>query len=188
MLYFLMRKTSFFFSMLLVVSACAPKFSKPNTTTQELITEPVIAGTWILRSVLMGDAMDVPCGFFNEGKVHEMNVVFHPQTVSNEVKLQVTGQSSVNQFMGTYTILSFDRATQIGKIKMGPLVVTKMAASNPDFMECEKRYLSYLEHAADFKLEGNQLQLIKSFPLPNDGKGNIPFGESYKTILYLNKK
>ena len=121
-----------------------------------------IESTWVLKSVLMGDAMDMPCGFSNEGKIKEMNLTLTSEKEISGEKKKLFGQSSVNDFMGWYTILSFDEKTKTGKIKFEPLVSTKMASENTTLMECENRYLSYLEKMVDFKLVNNQLQLINT--------------------------
>jgi heat shock protein HslJ len=88
--------------------------------------------------------------------------------------------------MGWYTILSFDKKTKTGKIKFEPLVSTKMASENTTLMECENRYLSYLEKMVDFMLVNNQLQLINTTKFVSNS--NLYPSESYSTILYFEKK
>ncbi len=158
------------------------------TTSKQLAVTNDIEGTWVLKYVLMGDAMDKPCGFINEGKVKEMNVTFTSEKIAGTSRMKLYGQSSVNSFRGSYSILSYDEKTQTGKIKLEQVASTNMAAVNPDLMDCETRYLSYLERSEDFKIVEGKLQLIKSTPLPNNGHGNIPFGDSYKNVLYFDEK
>lgn len=145
-----------------------------------------IESTWVLKSVLMGDAMDMPCGFSNEGKIKEMNLTLTSEKEISGEKKKLFGQSSVNDFMGWYTILSFEKKTKTGKIKFEPLVSTKMASENTTLMECENRYLSYLEKMVDFKLVNNQLQLINTTKFVSNS--NLYPSESYSTILYFEKK
>lgn len=145
-----------------------------------------IEGTWVLKSVLMGDAMDMPCGFSNEGKIKEMNLTLTSEKEISGEKKKLFGQSTVNDFMGWYTILSFDEKTKTGKIQFEPLVSTKMASENTTLMECENRYLSYLEKMVDFKLVNNQLQLINTTKFVSNS--NLYPSESYSTILYFEKK
>ena len=145
-----------------------------------------IESTWVLKSVLMGDAMDMPCGFSNEGKIKEMNLTLTSEKEISGEKKKLFGQSSVNDFMGWYTILSFDEKTKTGKIKFEPLVSTKMASENTTLMECENRYLSYLEKMVDFKLVNNQLQLINTTKFVSNS--NLYPSESYSTILYFEMK
>jgi hypothetical protein len=159
-----------------------------NTNFDTISTKNLLEGTWVLKYVLMGDAMDKPCGFVNEGKVKEMSLTFTSEKLEGTDQIKLHGQSSVNNFMGSYTILYYDENLKTGKIKFSQLASTKMAAVNPNFMDCETRYLSYLESSEDFKIVDGKLQLIKSTPLPNNGNGNIPFGESYKNVLYFDKK
>jgi len=147
-----------------------------------------IEGTWVLKSVLMGDAMDMPCGFSNEGKIKEMNLTLTSEKEISGEKKKLFGQSSVNDFMGWYTILSFDEKTKTGKIKFEPLVSTKMASENTTLMECENRYLSYLEKMVDFKIEDEKLQLSITLNPLNGNVGKDPFAENYKICFYLIKK
>ncbi len=147
-----------------------------------------IEGTWVLKNVLMGDAMDVPCGFMNEGKVKEMNLTFTAEKVDVRGQKKLYGRSSVNDFIGGYTILSYDSTTKTGKIKLDPFVSTRMASVDPTFMNCENRYFSYLEKSEDFKIENGKLQLSKTYPLVKGDTVNFPFGESYKNVLYFYKK
>ena len=61
--------------------------------------------------------MDASCGFINGGKVKEMNVTFTSEKGAASDKYKLHGQSSVNNFSGSYTILSYDKKTKTGKIK-----------------------------------------------------------------------
>jgi len=99
------------------------------------------------------------------------------------------GQSSVNNFSGGYTVLSYDEKFKTGKIQFSPLISTKMAAIDQSFMECENRYFLFLQKSEDFKIEGGKLQLSKTYPLPKgDSTSNSPWGESYKNVLYFERK
>lgn len=169
-------------SIALLIVGCSNTRSVLNKNTY---SKP-IESTWVLKSVLMGDAMDMPCGFSNEGKSREMNLTLTSEKEISGEKKKLFGQSTVNDFMGWYTILSFDEKTKTGKIKFEPLVSTKMASENTTLMECENRYLSYLEKMVDFKLVNNQLQLINTTKFVSNS--NLYPSESYSTILYFEKK
>ncbi|OIN58971.1 META domain-containing protein [Arsenicibacter rosenii] len=144
-----------------------------------------LKGTWVLKSVLMGDAMDAACGFMNEGKVQEMNVTFTQESVGDKGELKLYGQSSVNTFAGSYTIDSYDMAAKRGKLNIGALAVTKMNSPNAEFMNCETRYLTYLSKAVDFSINADgQLELSNTVKL--NGSGSL-IGESYKSALYFSK-
>lgn len=144
-----------------------------------------LKGTWVLKNVLMGDAMDAACGFMNEGKVQEMNVTFTQESAGDKGELKLYGQSSVNSFSGSYTIDSYDAAAKTGKLKIGVLAVTKMGSPNAEFMNCETRYLTYLSKAVDFSINANgQLELSNTVKLTGSGS---PIGESYKSALYFSK-
>lgn len=183
-------KTNLIYLVILSAIGCsAPKqVSTENQTSKPETTSNPLEGTWVLKNVLMGDAMDVSCGFANEGKVKEMNLTFTLEKgLSGDIK-KLYGQSSVNDFSGGYTVLSYDEKSKTGKIQFSPLISTKMAAVEPTFMECENRYFLYLQKSEDFKIEGGKLQLSKTYPLAKGDTGNSPFGDSYKNVLYFEKK
>ena len=176
-----------FFIYLATLSSMSCSAPKQVTTKSGAINNP-LEGTWVLSNVLMGDAMDAPCGFMNEGKIKEMNLTFTSEKGPTGEKSKLNGQSSVNTFLGNYTVLSYDKKTNTGKIELDALISTKMASVNPAFMECETRYLTYLQKVEDFKIEDGKLQLSKTYPLPKGDTGHSPFGDSYKNILYFKKK
>lgn len=182
-----MNKKMIILVLLTSIAACTTnkKTAIDGETNNEIASSIPINGTWVLKNVLMGDAMDAPCGFRNLDKVKEMNITF--ATDANGT-MSLQGQSSVNSFSGKYSIKSYDAKSKTGKIKIEKIVSTRKAAIDPDFMECETRYFSYLENTEEFKIEEGKLQLIKSTPLPKSDYGNAPFGETYKSILYFDKK
>ena len=184
-----MKKNFIYLVILSTIGCSAPKqVSTENQTSKPESNSNPMKGTWVLKNVLMGDAMDAPCGFVNEGKVKEMNLTFTSEKgLSGDIK-KLHGQSSVNDFSGGYTVLSYDEKSKTGKIQFSPLISTKMAAVEPAFMDCESRYFLYLQKSEDFKIEGGKLQLSKSYPLAKGDTGNSPFGESYKNVLYFEKK
>ncbi len=171
-------------SFTIISCSTSNQTSLESLNTQRLTAFSNLEGTWILKNVLMGDAMDAPCGFMNEGKVKEMNVTFTSEKLTETECMKLYGQSSVNEFMGGYIILSYDADTKTGKIKFEPLVATRMASVDPAFMDCENRYFSYLEIAEDFKIENGKLQLSKTY----DNAVNSPFDNSYNNVLYFDKK
>lgn len=183
-------KTNLIYLVILSAIGCsAPKqVSTENQTSKPETTSSPLEGTWVLKNVLMGDAMDAPCSFVYEGKVKEMNLTFTLEKGFSGDRKKLYGQSSVNDFSGGYTILAYDEKSKTGKIQFSPLISTKMAAVEPTFMECENRYFLYLQKSEDFKIEGGKLQLSKSYPLAKGDTGNSPFGESYKNVLYFEKK
>lgn len=138
-----------------------------------------LAGTWVLKSILLGDMMDLPCGVKNEGKIEPITLTF--STTKDETgAMTLNGRSSVNTYFSAYSLVSFDEATQIGKIKIAAIGSTKMA-STPDLMQCESRYFSMLSEAVDFQLSTvsgkTQLELgvlaNQKIASPLGGKGNL---------------
>jgi len=184
-----MKKISILLMFFTIISCSnSNQTSLESLNTQRITAFSNLEGTWILKNVLMGDALDAPCGFMNEGKVKEMNVTFTSEKLTETECMKLYGQSSVNEFMGGYTILSYDAATKTGKIKFESLFSTKMASVDPNFMDCENRYFSYLEKAEDFKIENGKLQLSKTYRLAYDNAGNSPFDNIYNNVLYFDKK
>lgn len=184
-----MKKQFLYLVILSSIGCSSPKQVFTESETSKLIpTKDPLEGSWILKNVLMGDALDASCGFANVGKVKEMNLTLTSEKgFSGDIK-KMFGQSSVNDFTGEYTVLSYDEKSKTGKIEFSPLMSTKMAALDPTLMECESRYFSYLQKSEDFKIEGGKLQLSNTYPLAKGDSGNSPFDQSYKNVLYLEKK
>ena len=184
-----MKKNLLYLAILTTIGCKSPKLvTTEKVTPQQTTSNNPIEGTWVLKNVLEGDAVHAPCGFDNEGKVKEMNLTFTAEKGATGDKKKLHGQSSVNDFSAGYTILSYDKKTKIGKIQLDPLISTKMAAIDQSFMECENRYFLFLQKSEDFKIEDGKLQLSKTYPLAKGDIGNSPFGESYKNVLYFEKK
>ena len=174
----LMKKYIYLVALLLVGCSNTKKINKESTTRNPL------EGTWVLKNILMGDAMDVSCGFVNEGKVREMTITFSSDKVDSKFKLY--GNSSVNDFSGTYSLLNYNDTIHSGKLLIHPLSATKMASINSSWMACENRYLSNLEKMEEFKVSNNRLQLIHSFKIIKySDSASVEF---YQTILYFDKK
>lgn len=181
-MYFILKNLIALFTFLIV--GC--------TNTKSIIKETIylnpIEGTWVLKNVLMGDAMDKPCGFSNEGEKKEMNLTFTAENSFTGDKKKLYGQSSVNDFFGWYTILSFNKKSKTGKIQFFSLNSTKMASIETAFMDCENRYFSFLEKSEDFKIEEGRLQLSKTYSIPKAKTGNLPFVDNYRNVLFFDKK
>lgn len=168
----------------IAISSC-----KENTVAVESVILPnQLEGTWVLTRVLMGDMVDMPCGFANEGKVQPMTITFTTEKVANTSTMKLSGQSSVNQFFGSYVVNSFNETTGTGRIKMGALGSTNMASS-ADLMDCESRYFSMLSKSVDFKLElvNGKLQLEMGVKHPITGNITQPM-EGLDNLLYFEKK
>lgn len=173
-----MKKYIYLVALLLVGCSNTKKINKESTTRNPL------EGTWVLKNILMGDAMDVSCGFVNEGKVREMTITFSSDKVDSKFKLY--GNSSVNDFFGSYSLLNYNDTIHSGKLLIHPLAATKMASFDSSWMACENRYLSNLEKMEEFIVLNNRLQLIHSVKIvPNPNSSLVEF---YQTILYFDKK
>jgi heat shock protein HslJ len=175
-----MKKTIVVTWIMFTFIACKPI---QNMTMMNQDKNP-LKKTWILKKVLMGDALDAPCGFINEDKVNEMYITFSEENENGVIKFKFNGQSSVNSFIGSYTILSYDVKTNTGKIKINPILSTKKASENFSFNECENRFFKFLETSEEFKINGNKLELYKTTKLEN----NQETLSSYTIKLYFDKK
>ncbi len=179
-----MKKISIFLIALTTISCSNYKKNNLDTASEEKTTQNVLEGTWILKSVLSGDIMDTPCGIENNV---EINIVFEAQK-EGEKNINFSGQSSVNSFSGSCTILSFDEKTKSGKIKFGPIASTKMASIAKEYQDCENRYFSILQVTEDFTIKNNKLELIKSIPMSKSDIENGTFNEGNNLILFFDKK
>ncbi len=115
-------------------------------------TENKLAGDWVLTNVFLGDAIDTPCGYTTKLD-KTMTIQFDTKKLENESSptFSVSGQSAVNRFFSSYSILSFDSGTGRGKIKMGVVGGTKMAGP-AELMDCESRYYSFIQEAESFEV------------------------------------
>lgn len=139
-----------------------------------------LAGTWVLKSILLGDMMDLPCGISNEGKFEPITLELTTTKDETGAVLLLNGRSSVNQYSGSYALESYDETTKTGKLKMSPIGSTKMGGS-PELMQCESRYFLLLGQAVDYQLSTingkQQLELgvlsTQKSVAPIGGKGNF---------------
>ncbi|MGL4632389.1 MAG: hypothetical protein ACRCVT_14400 [Leadbetterella sp.] len=111
------------------------------------------SGEWTLKNVFLGDAIDGPCSWEANGyKTMTFNFK-NEKTNSNAegTEFIANGQSSVNQFYTSYKVLSFDKSTNRGKIKMGGVGGTKIGGPTP-LIECESRYYGLISSSQDFEI------------------------------------
>jgi hypothetical protein len=174
-----------FFVLLFVTFAMGSCKKDTVVVASEAVLPNQLEGTWVLKRVLMGDMVDMPCGFVNEGKIQPMTLTFTTEKEGDASQMKLHGQSSVNRFFGSYTLTSFNKATGTGKIKLGALGSTKMASSS-DLMDCESRYFSMLSESVDFKIESVngivQLEMGVKHPIT----GSVSQG--LDNLLYFEKK
>jgi len=144
-----------YFSLLLFFSL----FKIDSCTEMEIqssVNSNEILGDWIYKNRFLGDAIDTPCGYAVTN-VRELTLKVEENT-ENKENLKLTGNSAVNMLFADLKILTFDKATGIGTLKIEHLGSTKMAGP-PDLMQCEQGYFEMLNDAADFKIENNKLMI-----------------------------
>jgi heat shock protein HslJ len=113
-----------------------------------------IEGTWIFKEFFLGDAIMLGCGWEAED-VRTMTLIIEQD--GDEFK--VSGSAPVNNYFGSFQLLSFDDKLTQGKIKVGPLGSTKMAGPAP-LMQCENMYFQMLQEAGDIGFsESGELQI-----------------------------
>jgi heat shock protein HslJ len=124
---------------------------------EEFALQDDLGGNWVLKNVFLSDAIDTPCGWeAGEHNALTMNVTKDGDSYS------FSGKSAVNNYFGTFSILSYNETTRTGKIKSGPIGSTKMAGPAP-LMNCEQRFFNQLETAIDFSIEENGVLKIGTF-------------------------
>jgi hypothetical protein len=150
-------------------------------------SDNALEGTWTLKNVLMGDAMDMPCGFGSEGKVRDMNITFTSDKTSGGA-MKLSGQSSVNTFFAEYNIESFDTSSKVGKIKMGAIGSTKIGGDSI-LMACENRYFSFLQNAVKFTINSdnnNKIEVLQMSYSISGVPGGV-FGGEYTNTLFFER-
>lgn len=139
----------------LIISFFITQMSSCETSNIDAQSE--ITGNWVLKNVFLSDAIDTPCGW--EAGEHEpltLNITRDGDSYS------FSGKSAVNNYFGTFSILSYNETTRTGKIKSGPIGSTKMAGPAP-LMNCEQRFFNQLETAIDFSIDENGVLKIGTF-------------------------
>ncbi len=144
-----------------------------------------VVGEWVLQRVFLGDVVDTPCGW--EAPEHrEMTLKITRDAVNNDPGTYVlNGQSSVNQFFGSYAVKSFDKAKQRGTIRMGAVGGTKMAGPEP-LMRCEYRYYSLLEQSEEFLFVEDEGKVFLHLGIFK--KDNTPSRDGGTYLIFEKKK
>jgi heat shock protein HslJ len=127
-------------------------------------------GKWVLKYKFLGDAIDTPCGYAVEN-VREITLEISEDS-ENKGMYRFNGQSAVNQFFGTFSIVSTDSKTGINYIKVGPIGSTKMAGPQ-ELMECEGYLFEFINNVESFRIQEGNLHLgrFKTDPTPSRDGG-----------------
>lgn len=156
---------------LLQINACSKVEVSENINSK-------LVGTWVLKNIFLGDAIDTPCGYATTG-VRELTLVV---TEDQETKtLKIAGQSAINVYNGSLSIISSDTANGISTIKIGPLGSSKMAGP-PALIECETRLYNFLNEAPELRLgESGELNIGRF------KKDNTPSRDGGTYLIYEKK-
>lgn len=126
-----------------------------------------IEGIWIFKEFFLGDAILSGCGWEAE-EVREMSI-----TIKKEgEKYEFSGFGPVNNYFGSFDLLSLNENLNQGKIKVDAIGSTKMAGPEP-LMQCESMYFEMLQEASDIGFsEDGELRIGRfrtSESSPRDG-------------------
>ncbi len=153
-----------------------------NSCSKEEVSDKIdskLVGTWVLKNVFLGDAIDTPCGYATKG-VRELTMVISEDTESKTLK--ISGQSAINVYNGSLSIISSDTSNGISTIKIGALGSSKMAGP-PDLMECETRLYNFLNEAPELRISDTGELNIGRFK-----KDNTPSRDGGTFLIYEKKK
>jgi heat shock protein HslJ len=157
---------------LLLINSCSKEEVKENINSK-------LIGTWVLKSKLLGDAIDGPCGYATKN-VKEITLKIE-EDKSKPNTFTINGQSTVNLYNGSMSIISTDTAKNITYIKMGTLGSTKMAGL-PELMECETYLFDFLNQAPEIRITDDGSLNIGTFK-----KDNIPSRNNGTYLMYERK-
>ncbi len=146
-------------ALLFNMEACETNYVQSDTAND-------LSGTWVLKNVFLSDAYDSPCGW-EAGEHADITLnLTTEKTEEADDTYRLSGKSAVNQYFGTYQIISFDKETKIGKIKISTLGSTKMAGPEP-LMRCETRLFDFLVNATDIAVDDEKKLRIGNFRKPD---------------------
>lgn len=115
-----------------VLTACSPALKSPEEVAS---ARQQLLGSWTLKEAKQFP--EIPANIL---------VILRKDTVNNDSKLNVSGFSGVNHFVGTATV---DRNEQ--RLAFGALASTRMMGSEPH-MKFEQAFLEQMEKVVNFKL------------------------------------
>lgn len=119
-----------------------------------------LQGNWKLTNVKMGDIAGSPCLGGSIPRAVTINFTAESAPKPDE-GLIFRGQSVVNEYAGSYKVLTFDTEKQVGTIKMSEISTTKKAGTAEE-MQCESLYYSLLKNSDRFVFVQNngKMQLL----------------------------
>ena len=151
-----------YFSLLIFLTLFRMDFCT-EIEVESSVNSNEILGNWTYKNRFLGDAIDTPCGYAVTN-VRDLTLKIEVNSENKEY-LKLSGNSAVNMLFGDLKVLTFDKSTGIGTLKIEHLGSTKMAGP-PELMQCEQGYFEMLTGAEDFKVEGKKL-LVGHFKKDN---------------------
>ncbi len=154
-----MEKTAIIITLvlsLLGLPSCSKKeqetVSPQNTTS---ISMKSLEGEWILKNVLQGDILNMPCTILSGEKPNVINLTLK---VNEKGELSANGRSAINMYFGEIQLKSMAATNQFFDVKKILLGSTLMAASE-ELMQCENRFFAIFNNAQYLHLEGDLLRI-----------------------------
>jgi hypothetical protein len=148
-----MKTISFLFILLYMISCDDKKPANVEDTSGGYPLE----GKWKAVSLFLGDASTGVC---HQEKLDREVTVEFIALESNPVQYRMAGQAMVNDYFAGYQLISFDKTTGIGKIKVDGVGGTKRAG-RPEMMECELNYYNFLAEATGFQIDPVEPNILK---------------------------
>lgn len=108
-----------------------------------------LVGEWVVREVFLGDVIDTPCG--NGVKDAPLLTIDFSGKANENGQFSFSGKSAINNFFGTYEIISLDETTGVGTLEFGEIGSTKMGGSE-ELMACENRFFDLLSRTTDLSI------------------------------------
>ncbi len=166
-----MKILSFAFLLLYMIS-CDDK--KPSNIEDESVNT-VLAGKWVARSLFLSDANTGVC---HQNKTERDLTIEFAQDKDNPAQHKINGNAPVNDYFSSLEIISFDKETGIGKIKVGGVGGTKRAGPS-ELMECESFYYNFLSESTGFQIDPDEPNFLKLGRIKEPGSAPSRDGGTY---------
>ena len=142
-----MKTLCLLFIISMIASCGKDKIITENTDEAKL--NIALIGKWKAVSLFLSDASTGVCHQNTSNK--DIIFEFKNELTEDKIGYNFYGNGPVNNYFGSFSMVSLDETNKIGKIKVGLLGSTKMAGS-PEMMECELNLFTMLRESTGFQL------------------------------------
>jgi heat shock protein HslJ len=128
-----------------------------NPSNEQTAANPntILNGKWVAKSLFLSDATTGVC---HQDKPDQPITIEFTVAESFPEQYKIQGTGSINSYFSDYQVLSYDKTTGIGKLKIGSIGASKKGGS-PEMMQCEQSYFSFLTESTGFQLDNNSLKI-----------------------------